>query len=740
MGSEETIIEEKVKKSGVFKRIKGFFSSKTGQAREFMRSGRAAAMIAEVILGSFFSAWIIEGYTNGRIPIVLCFLIAALIIVLVSELFNIILKLFFGAGKRSKTYFFIAALVVSISALGANQFNEFLFAFGCCFLLTLSVDILARIICGFIRTKRYKQVFAYVAMALPIIYIAAFAAFFFFDSFGKSRIAFYNQIKKSEVAHVEDFDDYLKYGSHEVAVVSYGPETDADIVTETLDYTIFDSVQDRGGLGDYLNDTFSDYDFAKVPVKGEIWYPSDETGCPVFFIVHGNHDSTVPSYLGYDYLSKYLASHGFVVVSVDENIINCMGEGNDKRAILLLDNMKEIFRQNKLSDSPLKGRMDEDRVAIGGHSRGGEMVATAYMFNSLDKYPEDGNISFDYHFNITSIVAISPTVDQYRPVNQSVEISDVNYLLLHGSNDHDVTSMMGEKQYNNVTFSEGSDNFYMKSSVYILGANHGQFNSQWGRYDLEGTMNNFLSTSDFLDEADQKLIAKAYIRVFLESTLNEDSTYSSLLSDVAGYRSYLPDTVYITNYSDSDSKTLCSFDDTTDLNHSESGASVNCTGMKTWNIDTYSRGNGGESDDHVLFCSWEKCDDASKEVTVEVTFPAIDITDGAITFSIADMREDTEDIQKSFGYRVELTDGSGMTVRVEEPTVVYHSPAVQLYKQDIILGSYEYKHQLQTVTVSPENFGSSEFDYKNVVSMKIITGGAEDGEMIINNIAYRNGI
>lgn len=298
--------------------------------------------------------------------------------------------------------------------------------------------------------------------------------------------------------------------------------------------------------------------------------------------------------------------------------------------------------------------------------------------------------------------------------------------------------MMGEKQYNNITFTDDSDAFYMKSSVYILGANHGQFNSRWGRYDMEGTLNNFINTYNFIDEADQKLIAKAYIRAFLESTLNEDDTYKSLLSDVSSYRSYLPDTVYVTNYSDSNYKTLCSFDDTTDINHSESGATINCTGMKTWKIDTYSRGDGGESDDHVLSCSWEKSDESSKEVSVEVTFPGLDISEGALSFGIADMREDTEDINDSFGYKVELVDGNGNTAMVEEPTLVYHSLAVQLYKQDIITGSYEYKHQLQTIEITPELFDSPKFDFKNVVSMRIITSGAEDGEMIINNICIKS--
>ena len=448
---------EKIKKPKKISRAIGFVKRKTAPAREFMKSGRTAAMIAETVLGTFFIVWMLEGYTYGRVPAGLCFLVGAALIAAASEILNLVLKLVFGAGKRCKSYFFIVAFVVSFSAIGANQMSEFFFAYGCCFLLTLAVDIVARIICGFIRTKRFKQAFAYILGAFSVAYIGVFAFFFFSDSFGKSRIDFYNQIEKTNVAQAEGFGEFLKNGQYEVATLSYGPETDADIVTETLDYSIFDSVQDRSGFNAFMVDTFSDYDLKKVPVKGQIWYPAGQTNCPVFFMVHGNHDSTVPSYLGYDYIGEYLASNGFVVISVDENIINCTEEGNDKRAILLLDNMKEMFRQNNLSDGPLYGLLDEEKVVIGGHSRGGEIVATAYLFNDLDKYPEDGNISFDYHFNITSIVAIAPCVDQYRPVNQSVEISDVNYLIIHGANDQDVSDMMGEKQYNNISFSNDNE-------------------------------------------------------------------------------------------------------------------------------------------------------------------------------------------------------------------------------------------------------------------------------------------
>lgn len=718
----------------------GFIKRKTEPAREFMKTGRACGMIAELFLAVAFMFWIFDGMTNNKLPWPVMFLVTTIILLLSIGLLNLLLKILFGAGKRSKLYFFGALFSVCANNLIGNMFHAIILAILMSFLLTLSVDVLGRCIWAFIKSRKFKQVFAYVVAVLSIAYIGYYISFFFNDNFGKSRVDFYSQIPVENSAQVSGFDSYLENGQYKVLSLTYGPGSSDDIVTETLDYTVFDSVRDRGGL-DAFFDLFLDYDFKKVPVKGKIWYPDGESDCPVFFMVHGNHDSNVPSYLGYEYLGEYLASNGYVVVSVDENIINATGEGNDKRAILLLDNMKFIFEQNKLDNSILSGLIDEDKVAIGGHSRGGEMVATAYLFNDLEAYPEDGNIKFDYHFNITSIVAISPVVDQYMPVSHSVEISDVNYLLLHGANDQDVSSMMGEKQYNNVIFTgedkdtskkNSEDIDYLKSSVYILGANHGQFNSLWGRYDLDGASNHYLNTNYFIDEADQKLIAKAYIRAFLDSTLGIDKTYESLLSDISGYRSYLPKTVYITNYSDSDFINLVTFDDTVDIANFESGASIECTGTDTWTIAQYARGDGGEGENYVLDCSWEK----ESEPVIEVTFPEIDISNGCISFEMADLREDTEKLQEGLKYSVELEDASGKTVRVENPVLVYHSLAVQLYKQEVLAGKYEYKHQLQRVAIKPSMFGDAKFDYSKVVAMRIITDGTDEGELLINNIGY----
>ncbi len=717
---------------GGIKKPFSFIKRKTAPARTFMKSGRPGGMILEAVVGILFTAWAIGTFLYERTPVWANYLIMTAAFVIIAELGALIAKILIGGSKRCLAYFWVALFLVVMENSMGTQENLMPQAVLMSFALVLSADVLGRVIWGFCRTKRFKQVFAYIAFVLSAAYLGFYSYFLLNDSFGESRVEFYNGFELEASEQATGFDEYLKNGPYTVATLSYGPDEEDDIVTETLDYTRFDSIATRDGM-DALFDPLTGYEFDKVPVKGQIWYPEGESNRPVFFMVHGNHDSFVPSYLGYDYLGEYLASNGYVVISVDENIINATGEGNDKRAILLLDNMNAILDLNKTEDSNLFGLIDEERIAIGGHSRGGEMVATAYLFNDMDVYPEDGNIKFNYHFNITSIVAIAPVVDQYMPVDQAVEISDVSYLLLHGSNDQDVSSMMGEKQYNNITFSEDCDEFNFKSSVYILGANHGQFNSRWGRYDMSGITNNFLNTYNFIDEADQKLIAKAYIRTFLDVTLGEDDTYKSLMSDYKAYTDYLPDTVYITNYSDSDYISICDFDDTTCINRYDNNVSVNCYGIGTWTIDRYYRGRGAIGEDYVLSCRWKE----DKEPQARIDFNHIDISNGCLSFGIADMREDTEDAEEGLYYTVELRDMMGNFVKTENTEFVYPTIAVQLYRQDVLFDSYEYKHQLQTVYITPDMFEDTEnFDFANVTAIRIYFDGSEDGSVIINNIGY----
>ena len=119
-------------------------------------------------------------------------------------------------------------------------------------------------------------------------------------------------------------------------------------------------------------------------------------------------------------------------------------------------------------------------IALIGHSRGGEAVALAAAFNRLTRYPDDASLEFDFGFDIQAVISIAPVDGQYLPADQRAPLSDINYLVFHGSHDGDVTSFHGLRLFNRVRFTRGPDSGMFKSAVYVYRANHGQWNTVWG--------------------------------------------------------------------------------------------------------------------------------------------------------------------------------------------------------------------------------------------------------------------
>lgn len=136
-----------------------------------------------------------------------------------------------------------------------------------------------------------------------------------------------------------------------------------------------------------------------LPLQGRVWMPQSAPGAeaapfPLVLLVHGNYEMEVPSDTGYAYLGELLASQGFIVVSVDENFLNGsladflnpvtfrFGKENKVRGWLLLEHLTQWKAWNEDAADPLFGKIDMNRIALIGHSRGGEAVAIA---NALRK-------------------------------------------------------------------------------------------------------------------------------------------------------------------------------------------------------------------------------------------------------------------------------------------------------------------------------------------------------------------
>lgn len=195
-------------------------------------------------------------------------------------------------------------------------------------------------------------------------------AFLAWDGFEDTYIEEYLALNEEFLSEreIEGFDRELQEGIYTVEALEYGTGKDVDVESETVDLSF--CAQNPDGITGLWREAVSGYDVAKAPIAGKVWYPLELSDCPVLFFAHGNHGILTKSYLGYAYLGEYLASHGYVVVSVDENVLNMLSNENDARAILLLENMKKVQEFNRSEGNPLYGKMDYDNIVIGGHSPG----------------------------------------------------------------------------------------------------------------------------------------------------------------------------------------------------------------------------------------------------------------------------------------------------------------------------------------------------------------------------------
>lgn len=546
---------------------------------------------------------IIVGVLIGAIGGILIYLGVRLALKIITKI-----PLVFGS-------FFIAGFISLMLAIGLSP-NRVL-------VIIVWIFLFAAFIGGAISVlsdKKYrsggrKKIIA--ASVFLFLGIFALLSFFYWMSGSGTDIDLVkvNICEKTQAQRIETTDPSLA-GDYNVQFISYGSGEDrrdifgkdVDIITERIDGKAF--VNKLKGFWGKLRKKYWGFNRTKFPMNGRVWYPEEDGVFPLVLIVHGNHSMREYSDPGYEYLGKLLASRGYIFVSLDENFLNGdwsknYKKENDARAWVMLEHLKLWRDWSMNKENVFYNKIDMQNISLIGHSRGGEAVSVAAAFNKLKKYPDNAKVEFDYDFNIKSIIPIAPIDGQYMPSDMSTPLENIDYLLFQGSHDSDVSSFSGDKQYKRIKFTDSI--YHVKTSIYIYRANHGQFNTVWGNRDWGLPGGYMINTKALLDGEDQRQIAKVYISAFLDMTLKGNKTYLPMFRDYRAAGDWLPETLYINRFEDSETLYICDYDEDIDVTTTTiNNGNLFGENLATWREEDIGFRNGRSlRQNQAVYLGWE---------------------------------------------------------------------------------------------------------------------------------------
>ena len=238
--------------------------------------------------------------------------------------------------------------------------------------------------------------------------------------------------------------------------------------------------------------TSFDYRYGTLPwrryasdmeVLGQAVVPKGVDDAPLVLFLHGRHEACygngdngtwpcagaskpVPSFRGYTYLQRRLATQGYATVSISANAINQQDYrdadgGAMARSKLVRHHLKLLARKAAQTGGRWSGRLDMDRVVLVGHSRGGDGVNQAVV--------DSGRAA---PYSIVGQLLLAPTDFAQHTAGYTPTVVALPYC------DGDVYDLQGQR-FVDASAGLARGDKAIRSSVLVRGANHNYFNTEW---------------------------------------------------------------------------------------------------------------------------------------------------------------------------------------------------------------------------------------------------------------------
>jgi hypothetical protein len=308
-----------------------------------------------------------------------------------------------------------------------------------------------------------------------------------------------------------------------------------------------------------------------VPLRGSVTYAPENDFSRVIVFVHGRHavclgapspgqltcddlvdengtpiQSDVRSYGGYDYMAKNLASHGYLVLSIEantSNFDNAFTDGGARvRSQITQAHLELLFRWNKAAGPYVAGEPDHtigtklvgkvnfaEGIGLMGHSRGGDAV-TDFIAYTRNLVPRAGF----QRFTLDAVLALAPV-----NYTQAKMPYGTNYAVLLPACDGDVSTLQGARffenaKYPSITTPTAVDAF-AKVQWYVQGANHNFFNTVWTGDDSSTTTDPACSrqqpaTTARLTPADQRRVGAGLMNSFMRRYVGKETQFDPVMT------------------------------------------------------------------------------------------------------------------------------------------------------------------------------------------------------------------